>query len=327
MPWKALLAVTAERTSQMGATPRSRAAEALSTTRAAAPMPTSIPCRRRSKGRAASSSTASVAAAPEARKPAPIHCMRRSELAASAETTITRRQRPARIQSSARPMAWVVLAQAALTCVFGPRAPMCSANCEWPIGEDAEEEAAIEDEALLLQERVLVLDPPVELREGGRGRSRELLSQVPEQGEPFAACPVHVEAREVGGEGVEAGEGGSEDDAGVVAERVGQHEAVGEGRPLRGRLVAHHERKARVAQGVEAGPDGEPGDDVEGGNPLGGDAELLLQVEGARLAGELDHLGHAVDRLEVRLALLALDEAHDVLVRHPLLDAGREGAR
>ena len=51
----------------------------------------------------------------------------------SAATITTRRQRPARIQSSARPMAWVVLAQAALIWVFGPRAPMISANWEWPI--------------------------------------------------------------------------------------------------------------------------------------------------------------------------------------------------
>ena len=45
----------------------------------------------------------------------------------------TRRQRPARIQSSASATACVVLAHAALTCVFGPRAPMSSANWEWPI--------------------------------------------------------------------------------------------------------------------------------------------------------------------------------------------------
>ena len=92
-----------------------------------------MPCRRRSKGMAASSTTSSVAAAPLARKPAPIHPIRLSVVMSSAEMTITRRHRPARIQSSASATAWVVLAQAELIAVFGPRAPMNSANCECPI--------------------------------------------------------------------------------------------------------------------------------------------------------------------------------------------------
>ena len=133
VPWKALLAVTAERTRQAGVMPRSRAASALSTTRPTAPMPMSIPWRRRSNGRAASSTFSSRAAAPEATKPAPIHSMRWSDVASSAPMTRTRRARPARIQSSAIEIACVVEEQAALTCVFGPRAPMSSANWEWPI--------------------------------------------------------------------------------------------------------------------------------------------------------------------------------------------------
>ena len=113
---------------------RARAPRRRSRPRApAAPMPMIMPWRRRSKGSAASSTTSSVAAAPVARKPAPIHSSRWSEVTSSAATTTTRRQRPARIQSSASATAWVVLAQAELICVFGPRAPMSSANCEWPI--------------------------------------------------------------------------------------------------------------------------------------------------------------------------------------------------
>ncbi len=54
-------------------------------------------------------------------------------MTSSPATMTTRRQRPARIQSSARAMACVVLAQAEFTWVFGPRAPMISANCECPI--------------------------------------------------------------------------------------------------------------------------------------------------------------------------------------------------
>ena len=71
-----------------------------------------------------------MAAAPEARNPAPIQGSSSSEVASSAATTITRRQRPARIQSSAIATAWVVLAQAELTWVFGPRAPISSASWE-----------------------------------------------------------------------------------------------------------------------------------------------------------------------------------------------------
>ncbi len=133
VPWKALLAVTAPSTSQMGWMPRSRAASADSTTSAAAPTPTIIPCRRRSNGVAASSTRSSVAAAPVARNPEVTQGSRCSPVASSAETMTTRLHRPARIQSSATESACVVLAQAALTWVFGPRAPMISANWLCPI--------------------------------------------------------------------------------------------------------------------------------------------------------------------------------------------------
>ena len=66
-------------------------------------------------------------------KPAPIHSMRFGDVTLSAPTTITRRARPERIQSSASAMPDAVDAQATLTWVFGPRAPMYSANWLWPI--------------------------------------------------------------------------------------------------------------------------------------------------------------------------------------------------
>ena len=96
-------------------------------------MPMSVPWRRRSNGSAASSTRSSVAPAPLAMKPAPIHSIRASLVTLSAATTTTRRQRPARIQSSARAMPDAVEAQATLTWVLGPRAPMYSANWLWPI--------------------------------------------------------------------------------------------------------------------------------------------------------------------------------------------------
>jgi hypothetical protein len=66
-------------------------------------------------------------------KPAPIHSISASLVTLSAATTTARRQRPERIQSSARAMADAVEAQAAFTWVLGPRAPMYSANWLWPI--------------------------------------------------------------------------------------------------------------------------------------------------------------------------------------------------
>ena len=96
-------------------------------------MPIIRPWRRRSKGMAAFSTSSSVAAAPLAKKPAPIHPIRLSEVTSSAETITTRRQRPAPIQSWASETACAVVAQAALIWVLGPRAPISSANCECPI--------------------------------------------------------------------------------------------------------------------------------------------------------------------------------------------------
>jgi hypothetical protein len=132
-PWKALLATTVPSTWQIGRMPRSRAESALSSTRADAPIPTISPWRRRSNGIASSSTTSPVAADPEARKPEPNHPNRLSEVMSSAERTITRRQRPVRIQSLAIPRACVPLEQAPLVDVFGPRAPMYSANWECPM--------------------------------------------------------------------------------------------------------------------------------------------------------------------------------------------------
>ena len=90
--------------------------------------------QRKELGSGPAAQSPSVAAAPLARKPAPIHSRRWSLVGLSAAITTTRRQRPARIQSSASAKAWVVLAQAELTWVFGPRAPMVSANCACAMG-------------------------------------------------------------------------------------------------------------------------------------------------------------------------------------------------
>ena len=83
------------------------------------------------------------------------------------------------------------------------------------------------------------------------------------------------------------------------------------------------ERDAGVAQGVDAGADGELGLPSEGGDPVGVDAELVAEVELAGPAGQLDHVGRAVDRLEAA-AGVALDEPGDVLVEHLVADPRRD---
>ena len=273
MPWKALLAVTAARISQIGRMPRSRAAAADSTTRAAAPEPMIIPCLRRSKGRAASSTTASVAAAPLARNPDPTQGSRVSEATSSAETTTTRRQRPALIQSSATHSAWEVLAQAAFTCVFGPRAPMSSANCECPMDRTRNRKRRSKVNGSACSR---CCSSATRL---STSATRLVLRAHPgpdvlEHAEFVPAGAVLVVVVEIVREGLVTGERGREDHSGVVAHVGGQPPAIRQPGAERRGVVVPHQRDARVAQRVHAGADGQPGALVERGVPVGVDAEL-----------------------------------------------------
>ena len=282
-------------------------------------MPMIMPWRRWSNGSAASSTTSSVAAAPVARKPEPIQGIIVSEVASSAATITTRRQRPARIQSSASATAWVVLAQAVLICVFGPRAPISSANCEWPIDSIRNRKPAVERVRLLLELVPEVVDAPLHLGEHHRVGAvvvEHPRAQRLERRHPLAAHAVGRVARHLVGHLLETRERRGEDHAGVVAQLVGQRPAVGK-LGARGRgLVAQHERDAGVAQGVDAGGDRQLRVAAERGQPVGVDPELVHQVERAGAGGELDHRIEAVDRLEPGTAVLRLDQARDVLVEH-----------
>ncbi len=91
--------------------------------------------------------------------------------------------------------------------------------------------------------------------------------------------------------------------------------------PLRRGLVAHDQRDAGIAQGVEANGNRELGDAVEGGAAVGGNAEFIFQIEGASAACQLDDIGDVVDGLEGWSAVVALDQAGDVLVEHGLAQA------
>ena len=76
-------------------------------------------------------------------------------------------------------------------------------------GEDAEEEAAIEDEAVLVEERSVswIRRSSSARAAAGVPLSPSRDAQVPEHGELVPAAAVHVVSRQLLGEGVEAGEG------------------------------------------------------------------------------------------------------------------------
>ena len=120
--WKPLLEISVASSLANGFIPRFWTSLSSSTIKDTAPMPTIIPLRRRSKGKAALVTSASVVAAPEAKKAVKIHSLTLSLVISSALMTITRLQRPKRIQSCATEMACAVEAQAALIAVAGPRA-------------------------------------------------------------------------------------------------------------------------------------------------------------------------------------------------------------
>ena len=253
-------------------------------------MPRIIPWRRRSKGSAASSTTSSVAAAPEARKPAPIQPSSVSDVASSAATTITRRQRPARIQSSA--IVDGLRRARARRVDLRVRAARADQLGELRVahGQDAEQEPAVERVGLLLEQAAEVVDAPVDL--GERDLVRVAVVEHPvaqrlQRGQPLAVHAVDRVAGDLVGHLVEAGEGGGEDHAGVVAQRVGQPPAVGELGALRGRAVVLHEREAGVAQGVDAGADGQLCLASQGLHALGVDIELLRRSKAPARAASL----------------------------------------
>ena len=298
VPWKALFAVTVPSTSQIGCSPRSRAASADSTTSAAAPMPMIMPCRRWSNGMAASSTTSSVAAAPEARKPDAEPRQQRvgrrvvggdhdhPPAAAGADPVLGQRHRlrgarARRVDLRVRPARADDLGELRVAHRQAP-----------------EQEAPVEHVRLGLE--------GVRAARGCAGRPPAAAGLVVahprahrlQRAQLFAAAAVDVVALELVGEVVQAGEGGGEDDAGVVAQRVRQPPPVGQlGAQCRG-LVAQHQRDAGVAQRVEAGADRQPGRRVERRVAVGVDAELADHIEGALRAGQLDDVGFVVDRLE-----------------------------
>ena len=93
-------------------------------------MPRINPFLLLSKGRAVSSTTLWVDAAPLAANPEPIHSHKSSPVTSSAEMITTLSHLSFDSQSSATPNAAVAEAHARLIVVLGPLIPTCCANCE-----------------------------------------------------------------------------------------------------------------------------------------------------------------------------------------------------
>ena len=128
--WKPLFEISVSSSLASGFMPRLATSLSSSTIKDTAPIPTIIPLRRRSNGKAAFATSPCVVAAPEAKKAVKIHSLTLSFVMSSALITITRLQRPTRIQSCATEIACAVEAQAALIAVAGPRARIHWQKCE-----------------------------------------------------------------------------------------------------------------------------------------------------------------------------------------------------
>ncbi len=187
-------------------------------------------------------------------------------------------------------------------------------------GKSAEEEAAIEDVGLFLDGIAEVFGTAFDFlfEDGIAIAFRASSKQAFQQAELLAAGVVGVVARHFIGEGITSGKGRGKDHAGVFAQRVRQGPPVLQLRALCGGLVAHDQRDTGVAQGIETHGNRQLGDSVEGGAAIGGNAEFNFQIECAAAARQLDDVSNVVDGFEGRSAVVAFDQAGDVLVEHGL---------
>ncbi len=154
----------------------------------------------------------------------------------------------------------------------------------------------------------------------------ELGRQAFQHGQLFAAGMIGEIARDDFGEGVVTGKSRAENHAGIVPHGVGQSPALGQLRAFAGRLIAHDQRDAGVAQGVDSRGDRQASNPVEGCQVIGGNAEFTFQIESAAAAGQLDDILDIRDGLKGGLSLFALDQAPDVFVEHGVAELRRDGA-
>ena len=284
-------------------------------------MPMIMPCRRRSKGMAASSTTSSVAAAPLARKPGaqPFDQMVGGDVvgrdddyaAATPGTNPVLRQRHR--LGGARAGGVDLRVGTARADEFG--------ELRMSHGQDSEQEPPVEDIRLFLDGGAQLVDAPVDLL---HKIGMPFASSARRAG--FPAWPtargglVRVVARHFIGKRIVAREGRSKNHAGVVAHRVRQPPAIRQLRALGGGLITHDQRDAGVTQRVDARRDRQPGNAVESGHAIGGNAKFIFQIESASAARQLDDVRDIVMDLKRGSAVLAFHQARDVFVEHGLAE-------
>ena len=179
-----------------------------------------------------------------------------SEVASSAATITTRRQRPARIQSSASGDGLRRARARGVDLRVRPARADQLGELRVAHREHPEQEAAVERVGApprsAARRRGCGARPRRAPRRRCRSWSSMRVAQRLERGQALAAHVVGRLASDLVGHLLEAREGRGEDHPGVVAQLVGQRPAVGQLRARGRRLVAQDERDAGVAQRVDA---------------------------------------------------------------------------
>ena len=182
--------------------------------------------------------------------------------------------------------------------------------------QDTEDEAAVEVVRLALHLLAQIADAAVDLVQGLQVAG--VAAQVLQHGQLHPPVFPLIVVAELLSEAIAAREGAGKDHAGLVAQRFGQHPAVGQELASGGLAPGLHQRNARLAQRVQPGGKAVLGRNVQRLHQLGRHAVLLGQVELAGAAGQLEHLSRVGDDLEAARAVLRLDQAGDALVQDAL---------
>ena len=217
-------------------------------------MPIIMPCRRRSKGIAASSTTSSVAAAPLARKPAPIHPIRWSEV------TSSRRDDD---HAAASPGADPVLRQrnalggGRASCVdlrVGTAGADEFGELRMSHRQDPEQEAPVEDVRLpldcdaQLRDATVQLLPKTGITIAGRAKRASLPTSPTARGERDLRNSATLSSAKA----VTTGEGGAKNHAGIVTHGIWQSPSIRQLRAFGRGLITHDQRDAGVTQRVDS---------------------------------------------------------------------------
>ena len=181
-------------------------------------------------------------------------------------------------------------------------------------GQDAEDEAAIEDVWLAIQILAHRVDAAVQFQQ--RLVLFDMAAQFLQHLQVVQAFLPDVVLLHFAGETVAPGEGAGKDDAGFVAQTLRQHPAIGQEAAGAGALPGLHQRNAGLAQRVQARGHGQLRGDVQRFHQFVRHAVLGAQVEAAGAAGQFDHVAGVGNRLEAAAAIRGLDHTGDMFLRH-----------